>query len=213
MTPVGTNTSVTGHADTEFKCRVSRNMYFGKTLPRTPWPMRPRRGRQRTYITSRRPLSYPHHFPQACDTPLPHGIEVTLPQNHPCLERLGAGRLVGGAGALGLQRRKRTLGTHTHIARRVITGGRRKPGVTLYTRKRPCSLLNPVSGLTTPCSPRIQPVDQSGTKGDDAMSIDQSGTVHNYFQNWREKSKRCGQSNLCQSHEGLEGLIRLGDWV
>jgi len=50
------------------------------------------------------------------------------------------------------------------------------------------------------------------------MSIDQSGTIHNYVQNWRESAKDPADQmsvnhSLDQSHEGPEGLIRPGDWV
>jgi len=48
----------------------------------------------------------------------------------------------------------------------------------------PMFYLNPVSAMTTPCHPPMQPVGQSGTKRDDAMSVDQLETTNDYDQIW-----------------------------
>jgi len=41
-----------------------------------------------------------------------------------------------------------------------------------------------------PLTPQIQPLDQSGMRRNDGLSIDQSGTIHVYDQNWRETCKK-----------------------
>jgi hypothetical protein len=58
--------------------------------------------------------------------------------------------------------------------------------------------LNPVSGLTTTSTPRIQPLDRSGTLANDGLSIDQSGTIHDHAQIWRETCKESGLPKLSE---------------
>jgi hypothetical protein len=76
--------------------------------------------------------------------------------------------------------------------------------------------LNPVSGLTTPCTPRIQSHDPSETWANDGLSIDQSGTIHDHVQNWRETRKKTQpikyqliSLSLDQSYEVLQRYIRV----
>ena len=54
------------------------------------------------------------------------------------------------------------------------------------------------------------------------MSIDHSGTMHNYVQIWQDlvrfgledpANHRSPSRHVDQSHEGLQTLIRVGDWV
>ena len=75
------------------------------------------------------------------------------------------------------------------------------------------SFLNPISGLTTPEPPECSfSTDQGRGRMMDCPLTNQGQYTLN-VQNWRETCKRSSQSNLGQSHEGLQPLRSGGDWV
>jgi len=61
--------------------------------------------------------------------------------------------------------------------------------------------------MTTPRPPRIQRLDQSGTRENHAMSIDQSETIAVSFQVWQRFGKIWSRSSQSQLSEPPRGPI------
>ena len=85
-------------------------------------------------------------------------------------------------------------------------------------KRDPRKVVNAVSELTDPCSPRIKRLDQSGRVD---MMESQSANQGQYTITFRVGAKRAKDPanqisvnhSLDQSHEGFQALISAGDWV